>query len=123
MMFPSIVFAKVNNPALGNLGANINGVDFMGKFLSSMIAVGMVVAAVLFIFLLIIGGIKWITAGGDKAQAESARKTITNALIGIIVIFSLYAIVNLVSCFFGLSFLQINIGTLNVSLGACPGGT
>lgn len=48
------------------------------------------------IVFLIIGGIKWITAGGDKEQAEAAKTQITNAVIGLIIIAGAYAIVYLI---------------------------
>lgn len=50
--------------------------------------------AVLF---LIIGGFWYITAGGNEEQADKGKKTIINALIGVVVIILSYVIVNVVS--------------------------
>lgn len=50
--------------------------------------------AVLF---LIIGGFWYITAGGNEEQADKGKKTIVNALIGVIVIILSYVIVNVVT--------------------------
>ena len=44
----------------------------------------LIVAGIIFFFMLIIGGIRWILSGGDKANTESARNQITAALIGLI---------------------------------------
>jgi hypothetical protein len=54
-------------------------------------ALGLV--AVLF---LIIGGVQYMTAGGDDGKVESATKTIKNALIGLAVIVLSGLIVNFV---------------------------
>ena len=125
MQLFSIVLAQINNPALStNLsGTTVNGVDFTQRLLTAFISSAMVIAGLLFIFMILFGGIKWITAGGDKAQTEGARKTLTSAVIGIVVVFALYAIVNLVGCrFFGIDLLNISIGELNVSFGSSCGG-
>jgi TRAP-type C4-dicarboxylate transport system permease small subunit len=69
----------------------------------------MIIAALIFFFMLVWGGIKYITAGGDKAQTEAARGQITAALIGLVIVFAAWAIVNLVSLFFGIDLLNLNI--------------
>jgi hypothetical protein len=66
----------------------------------------LVLAAVLFFFLLVIGGIKWITSGGDKGQTEAARNQITAALVGLVIVFAAWAIVQLVETFFGVTILS-----------------
>ncbi len=38
------------------------------------------------LFFIAWGGVRWITSGGDKNKVESARKTITFSIIGLIVI-------------------------------------
>lgn len=52
--------------------------------------------AVLF---LIIGGFWYITSAGNEEQSDKGRKTILNAIIGIIIIVLSYVIVNVVSNF------------------------
>ena len=58
------------------------------------------VAALVF---LIIGGIKWIMSGGDKAQTETAKNAVTSALIGLAVVVGAYILINVVLSFFGIS--------------------
>lgn len=52
------------------------------------------IAAVFFVFL---AGVKFITSGGDAKQVEGARKTLTYAIIGLVVILASFAIINIVS--------------------------
>lgn len=46
------------------------------------------------VVMLIIGGIRYIISSGDSSAVEGAKKTILYALIGIVVAFASYAIVN-----------------------------
>jgi len=48
------------------------------------------------------GGLTWITAGGDKTKLEKARDQITQAIIGLIIVGATYALASLVAHFFGL---------------------
>lgn len=61
----------------------------------------MVIAALLVFLYLIMGGIEWITSGGDKSKTESARNKITGAVIGLIVLAASYAILLIVLNFLG----------------------
>ena len=66
--------------------------DLIGKIINViLIAVGVI--AVLY---LIYGGITYVTAGGDAEKATQGRTTITNAIIGIIIIAASFAIYNFV---------------------------
>ncbi len=56
---------------------------------------------------LIWGGISWIMSQGDKSKVESARKRITYAIIGLIVAFASYMIINTVGTFFGVKVLNL----------------
>lgn len=110
------VLAQITNPALGALGS-MTATAFLGGFLRGLISLGLVAGGVIFLFMLILGGIEWITSGGDKVANENARKRVTNALIGIFVLFSVYGILNLVGCFFGINFLSITVAQFSVSFG------
>lgn len=85
---------------LGNPWKNIQSLDVLVPNLINLV---LVVAVVVFFFLLLLGGIRWITAGGDKEALAKAQGKITSALIGIIIVFSAWAILNLVKYFFGLT--------------------
>jgi hypothetical protein len=70
---------------------------------SALIQLVLVIAAVVAFFYLLIGGVKWITSGGDKEQTAKAQGTITAALIGLLIVFAAWAIIKLIETFFGLS--------------------
>ncbi len=58
-------------------------------------------AGVAALFFIIFSGIKFITSGGDPKQVEGARKTLTYAIIGLIVIFLAYFIINTIAALTG----------------------
>lgn len=103
----------INNPAIGKLNEN-NGVSFVQQLIPSLIGLAFIVGALLFFFMLLISGLQWITSGGDKASVEAARGRITQALIGIVVLFSVFAIIKLIENFFGISILALDIGPLTI---------
>lgn len=77
----------------------------IGKLLSALISLIFVVAAIIFFFMLVIGGIQWMLSGGDKQATESARGRITAALIGLIIVFAAWAITKLIEQFLGITIL------------------
>jgi hypothetical protein len=72
----------------------------------------LIVAGLVAFFFLLIGGVQWILAGGDKEGTEKARKKITNALIGLAIVFSAYALAFLVEAIFKISILNFTIPTI-----------
>lgn len=63
-------------------------------------------AVILALFFLVWGGIDWITSGGDKQKLQSARQKIVFAIIGLVLAFLAFFIINLISNFFGINLLN-----------------
>jgi len=80
---------------------------------SQMITAGLnillIIAALVSFAFLLFGGIQWILAGGDKDNTEKARKRITNALIGLAIVFSAYAITFIINALFGVNIFQLEL--------------
>jgi hypothetical protein len=83
----------------------------IGGIVSGFIRLILVVAALVFFFILVIGGIRWIASGGDKAQTETARNQITAALVGLVIVFAAWAIVQLINTFFGVDIFSLTLPT------------
>jgi hypothetical protein len=102
---------EITNPALRTL-TNQSGVSFLQSTFSKFITMGLIVGSLIFFFMLIMGAIQWMSSGGDKGALEGARGKITNALIGIIIFFSVFAVVKIIEGFFGIKILTLDIGSL-----------
>lgn len=75
--------------------------DNPSSLIQGVLSFVMIIAALLVFFYLILGGIEWITSGGDKTKTEGARNKITAAVIGLIVLAASYAILTLALNFLG----------------------
>lgn len=74
--------------------------------LSGAIGLVLLLVAIVFFFILVIGGLKWVTSGGDEKKVGAARAQITNALIGLAIVFAAWAIMKLIGSIFGISILD-----------------
>lgn len=94
---------KGNWAGLGNLS--------FGGIISGAISLILLVVALVFFFVLIMGGLRWVMSGGDQKNVEAARNQITNALIGLAIVFATFAIMKLIETIFGISILTPDIPT------------
>ena len=82
----------------------------LGVYIRNLVGYIFPLAAVVALLFLLFGGIKFITSGGDPKAVETAKKTMTYALFGLALIFSVYAIFWLIEHLFpGLNLTQFNI--------------
>lgn len=101
------------NAASGALKAACAGKDLnLGQVIGFIVTIFFVVSVLIALFFLIWGGLKWITSGGDKAGVETARNQIIAAIIGLIIVFLAFFILNLVLGLFGLSLFNLTLPTL-----------
>lgn len=112
-MINNKLLAQINNPALSNLSGE-TGPSFLGKLIRLLISIGLIAGVLIFMFMLITGAISYITSGGDKNAVAAAREKITNALIGLVILFAFFAVVTLVGTFFGIDLLQINLDEIKL---------
>lgn len=106
------IMGTINNPALGDNLQNLEGAGFFDRLLSTLITIFLIGGGIIFVFMLIMGGIQWITAGGDSKAVEGATGRIRTALIGIVLLFSVFAVVKLIEGIFQVQILSINIDPL-----------
>ena len=107
--------AKVNPcPGAGQFTklCNLNG-NNLGPLIGSAVTFVLIVAVLIALFFLIYGGIRWITSGGDKTKVDSARQTITAAIIGLVIAFLAFFILSLALSFFGLSLTNLTLPKVN----------
>lgn len=87
------------------------GVQFdLGLIISQIITLLITLGALALLLYFIRGGYLWLTAGGDKAQVENARSSITNAILGLAILASVFAIFTLIDVFFGIGITDGRLG-------------
>lgn len=57
------------------------------------------------LFFLLWGGLAWITSEGDKQKLAAARSRITYAIVGLVVSFLSFLIINIISTLFNIKLL------------------
>jgi len=71
------------------------------KMIAGIISFLMIIASFIFFVMLVLGGVKWIMSEGDEAKVKTARDQVQNALVGLVVVFSAWAIMQLIEAVFG----------------------
>jgi hypothetical protein len=81
----------------GREGCNKNSTEgnLRGLF-STIVNILLFIVGAVAVIMLVIGGLKYVTSNGDQSAITSAKQTILYAIIGIVVAFLAYAMVNFV---------------------------
>lgn len=102
----SVAFAQSG----ATIGVNAGNAGFritdLGTLINGALRLVLGIVGLLVFIYLIWGGVEWLTAGGDKSKTESARTKITNAIIGLAIVASAFAVGAIISRFFG-----VNVGS------------
>ncbi len=85
---------------------NLIGVDGVFNRITNIV---LYIVGALSVVMLIIGGIRYITSGGDSKKVTDAKNTVLYAIIGLVVAVFAYAIVNFV-----LNAIGVQTGTIDV---------
>lgn len=83
--------------------ANITG-NNLGTTIGRLITAIFVIAAIIALFYLIYGAIKWIISEGDKQKVADARNHIIAAIVGLVIVFLSFFILSIILGLFGISF-------------------
>jgi hypothetical protein len=99
----------MTNPILWVGVRFVAGVSYITCLIPALLNVATYIGIIIFFIIFLIGGINWITSGGDKVKVEMARSKITHAVIGLIILLSLIFVIIFIQQVF-----KINITVLNI---------
>ncbi len=68
----------------------------LGEIVGAVIGIFLSFLGIIFLILIIYGGFVWMTSGGNETKVLKAKKILTQAVIGLIIIVASYAITNFV---------------------------
>src|SRR5690606_11043134 len=94
------------NPTAGINTSNSG--DLIVKLITSVIGFLTIVAGLAFLLYFLMGGISWLTAGGERDRVEKAKNQMTSAVIGLIVVIASITIASIVGQVLGIDILFIN---------------
>ena len=71
--------------------------DCIPKLFQNIVSTLLLFAGIVALFLIIYSGIRFTTSGGDAKQAEEAQKTLTYAVLGLVVVLLSFFIINVIA--------------------------
>ena len=72
------------------------GVPSLGSQIQIIVNILLFILGAIAVVMIVIGGIRYATSGGDSSQITSAKNTILYAVVGLVVAILAYAIVNFI---------------------------
>lgn len=90
------LFGGISPPPAMNVGGS-DPVKGLGKFIGFGIQMFLLVAGMFLLLYLLWGAFDWIASGGEKEKISKAQSKITNAVIGIVLVFVVLTIFNLLA--------------------------
>lgn len=92
----------------------ISCVSGLGEYLDRVYQLSLSIVGIIATVMIMIGGVIWITAGGNQAKVSQAKDYISSALIGMFILVAAYTILNLVNP-------RLTVVGVNVAKVAPPG--
>lgn len=120
---PAVTFAQSDPvniqlcPPEGDFSGLCGDASSIGPAIGSVVNFIFVVAIIIALIFLIYGGLKWLVSGGDKGKVEEARGTIIAAIIGLIIVFLSYVILNFVLTLFGVDLSNLTLPSIDLTPG------
>lgn len=103
----ALEFETITTPGGYQPGSGIDGsTSAVEKLISNTLVVLTVVSGISFVLYFLLGGLNWITAGGDKGKIDKAKGMMTGGAIGLIIIVLSYSITWIVGKALGLNILE-----------------
>lgn len=78
-------------------------------YFKNVVSVLLELGGITLFVMLIIGGFNYLTSGGNPQQAEAAKKTITYAILGMLLLASSFLILKLIQQFTGVNVTEFKI--------------
>lgn len=100
LLLPTMVFAAGELPQIG-MFASIFGEATLAQIIVRIIQLFLGLLGIIVVGLLLYAGFNWMTSQGDPNKIEKAKQTIYQAIIGLIIIFSAFAITSFLFAYFG----------------------
>lgn len=97
--------AGIYNPVLPHTWGK-GGAELIAELLGTILNLAFMIGGLILLIMIIVSGIQWMTAGGNKESMVSAQGRLTSAIIGFVILASAYAIVSLIAHVLNVGFLK-----------------
>lgn len=76
---------------------NICNIPWLGQYIAGLQRYAIGIVGIIAVIVLMIGGIIWLTSGGNQGQTAQAKKIISGSIVGLFLVFGSYLILYLVN--------------------------
>jgi len=91
------IFGTVDPPEGMNIGGGGDPIQGLGKLIGWGINIFIIIAGMFLLLYLFLGAFDWITSGGEKEKITKAQNKLTNALIGMVLVFAVLIVFNVLA--------------------------
>lgn len=125
IVFPHTVFAQdLDWTKVGSEYTPLTQIA-TGNYISGFLQLGLGIVVTMCLIFLLIGGFRWVTSKGEKEALAKSQKTISGALIGLVIAMAIFLILGLLSAFTHIDLLRFCIpgvaGQCNIQYTGGPG--
>lgn len=103
-----IATVYIKDTPIGGTKGTLGNYSNISQITNPLLKNSLTIAGIIFVALIIAGGIGMIASAGknDPKKAEASQKTITSAIIGFIVVFCAYFIIQIIEVLTGVKILE-----------------
>ncbi len=103
-----IAHAQITNTAVPGGGSPDDSPRQFAITIATLWQTVILVGGLAFLLYFLMGGVTWITAGGDKGKLEEAKTKITQGLVGLAILAASYVIIKFIETAIGMELLNIS---------------
>jgi len=89
------------DPNLGTVGKDVATIKCLEPLFSNLVISMVFLVGIALFVMMLVGGFGFLFSGGDQKKLEQAKGTLTNAIIGLVVIVAAYLILRTIGVFTG----------------------
>jgi hypothetical protein len=103
MKFIKPVLAQITNPVLKNQNVTSNSSSYVNGIIQTFISLLIIIGVLYFVINFILSGFHMISSQGDPKKFEEAQKSLIYSLLGITLVFIIFAILKVIGHVFGIT--------------------
>jgi Type IV secretion system pilin len=92
-----------------DIGDGVASIKCLESLFSHVVQALVALAGVALFIMLLVGGFTFLFSGGDQKKLEAAKGTITNAIIGLVIIVCAYLILRTIQTFTGVTVTEFQV--------------
>jgi len=94
---PSVQFSDIRKTKTDDGMYYIIEIPWMADYIIGVYRYSVFIGSILSIVMIMIGGLQWMTAGGDASRISNAKNRINNAVVGLVLILGSFLVLNTIN--------------------------